>query len=167
MHRSVPVNEPIGFPGVIEVPKGSEVQLDLLLESVIEGVLVSGTASAPTIGECSRCLDELSEDVQVTLTELYAYPDSTTDETTDEDEVSRLVDQLVDLAPAATEAIVLALPQAPLCSPDCPGLCPDCGVKWVDLEPGHAHEKIDPRWAALVEEFGGSELGETRPGDTQ
>jgi len=156
LHRMAPVGTTLGVPGVIVVPEGSEIELDLLLESVVEGVLVSGTASASVTGQCSRCLDPTEEEVEVELTELFAYPDSTTDSTTEEDEVARLVDDRIDLEPTVRDAIVLALPQVPLCSEDCQGLCPECGGKWADLEPGHGHETIDPRWAALVERFGDS-----------
>ncbi|WP_309114038.1 YceD family protein [Saccharothrix sp.] len=153
--RSVPAGG-MGLEGVIAVPKGGVVDLDLLLESVVEGVLVTGTASTVVEGECSRCLEPLSAKVEVGLTELYAYPDSTTDETTEEDEVSRLHDDLVDLEPVVNDAIVLSLPQVPLCSPDCPGLCVDCGGKLAELGPDHGHETIDPRWAALRERFDGN-----------
>lgn len=156
LRRMAPVRTALGFPGVILVPEGSEIELDLLLESVVEGVLVTGTAAAHTTGECSRCLDPIDGDVEIDLTELFAYPHSTTEATTDEDEVSRLVDDRIDLEPAVRDALVLALPQVPLCSEDCAGLCPECGGKWADLEPGHGHETIDPRWAALVERFGDS-----------
>ncbi len=151
VRRSAPTNDPLGFDGVIAVPKGAEVELDVLLESVVEGVLVSGTAFGPLEGECSRCLDPITDEVEVDITELFAYPDSTTDETTDEDEVSRLVDDLLDLEPVVRDAVVLALPHVPLCAPDCRGLCVDCGGKWADLDPNHRHETIDPRWAALNE----------------
>ncbi|MTD55353.1 YceD family protein [Amycolatopsis pithecellobii] len=154
VRRDVPVGASLGFPGVIVVPEGSEIELDLLLESVVEGVLVTGTATAHTTGECSRCLDPIEGDTEIHLTELFAYPDSTTEATTEEDEVSRLIDDRIDLEPVVRDALVLALPQVPLCREDCPGLCPDCGAKWADLEPGHGHETIDPRWAALVERFG-------------
>ena len=151
--RTAPATEGFGLPEVIAVPVGAEVALDLLLESVVEGVLVSGTATAPLAGECSRCLDPIADEITVDLTELYAYPDSTTDETTEEDEVSRLVDDVIDLEPVVRDTIVLALPQVPLCREDCRGLCPDCGAKWADLGPDHRHETIDPRWAALTERF--------------
>ena len=153
LRRTAPVVHPLGVEGVIAVPVGAEVRLDLLLESVVEGVLVSGTASAPTAGECSRCLDPIAGRVEVEITELFAYPDSTTDATTDDDEVSRLVDDLIDLEPVVRDAVVLALPAVPLCAEDCAGLCPGCGVKWADLGPDHRHETIDPRWAALTERF--------------
>jgi uncharacterized protein len=153
LQRTITADVAVGFPGVIDIPPGAEYRLELLLESVVEGVLVSGSASATATGQCSRCLDPIAEPVEVEITELFAYPDSTTEATTEEGEVSHLVDDLVDLGPLVRDAVVLALPQVPLCRPDCPGLCPDCGTKWVDLEPGHGHEKIDPRWAALVERY--------------
>ncbi|WP_436501442.1 YceD family protein [Actinokineospora sp. HUAS TT18] len=151
VRRSAQAKYAIGLEGVIAIPAGADVELDVLLESVVEGVLVSGTASGPLAGECSRCLDPISDEVEVDITELFAYPDSATDETTDEDEVSRLVDDLVDLEPVVRDAVVLALPHVPLCSPDCAGLCAECGGKWAELEPDHRHETIDPRWAALQE----------------
>jgi uncharacterized protein len=152
LHRAVPA-EGVGLEGVIAVPEGGEVDLDLLLESVVEGVLVSGTARAVAVGECSRCLEPVSSEVEVNLMELFAYPDSTTEATTDEDEVSRIVDDLIDLEPVVRDAIVLALPQVPLCSPDCRGLCSQCGGKLAELGPDHGHETIDPRWAALKKRF--------------
>jgi uncharacterized protein len=146
--------EGVGLEGVIAVPEGGEVDLDLLLESVVEGVLVSGTARTVAVGECSRCLEPVSSEVEVNLMELFAYPYSTTEATTDEDEVSRIVDDLIDLEPVVRDAIVLALPQVPLCSPDCRGLCSQCGGKLAELGPDHGHETIDPRWAALKKRFG-------------
>ncbi|WP_326569200.1 YceD family protein [Amycolatopsis rhabdoformis] len=153
VRRSVPLEAALGVPDVISLEAGSTLELDLLLESVVEGVLVSGTASATATGTCSRCLDPLTEEVEVDLTELFAYPGSATEETTDEDEIPRLIDDRIDLEPIVRDAVVLALPLVPLCEEDCAGLCTECGVKWADLEPGHGHEKIDPRWAALVERF--------------
>lgn len=151
--RTATANHEVGLEGVIAIPTGAEVELDLLLESVVEGVLVSGTARGPLAGECSRCLDPITDEVTVDVTELFAYPDSATDETTDSDEIARLVDDLVDLEPIVRDAVVLAVPSAPLCTPDCAGLCPECGGKWAELGPDHAHENIDPRWAALQERF--------------
>ena len=135
----------------IAVPEGTSIELDVRLESVTEGVYVSGTVHAPLSGECARCLDALVDEVDVELSELFAYPDSVTDETTDADELPRVVNDLIDIEQIVRDALVLALPLAPLCRDDCPGLCPDCGEKWVDLAPDHGHETLDPRWAALRE----------------
>ncbi|HJP76976.1 MAG TPA: DUF177 domain-containing protein [Pseudonocardiaceae bacterium] len=155
-HREAAVEHALGFEPVIMVPKGSTVTFDALAESVVEGVLMSGTATAHTEGECSRCLDPLTGEVEIEFTELYAFPDSLTEATTDEDEVYRITDDLIDLEPVIRDAIVLALPQAPLCTPDCLGLCPECGGRRAELGPDHGHETIDPRWAGLADRFDGA-----------
>ncbi|NYI43376.1 uncharacterized protein BJ993_000456 [Nocardioides aromaticivorans] len=136
---------------VLSVPEGAPVELDLRLEAVMEGVLVTGTASAVLEGECARCLEPIHDELEVTFQELFVYDDiRDSAEAEEDDEVSMLQDDLVDLEPLLRDAVVLALPFQPLCQDDCPGLCPECGVRLID-EPDHAHEApIDPRWAALT-----------------
>jgi DUF177 domain-containing protein len=148
LNRTVPAPADLGVE-MIGVPEGADVNLDLRLESVSEGVLVSGTISVSLQGECGRCLAEIHQELAVPILELFAYENSTTDETTDEDEVGRMQGDLIDLEPALRDAVVLALPVNPLCRQDCPGLCPECGVRWDELPEDHTHEQIDPRWAAL------------------
>lgn len=138
---------------LVAIPPHAAVDLDLRLESVSEGVLVTGVVSAPTAGDCARCLQPVTGDIEIELTELFAYPNSATDATTD-DEMGRVIDDAVDLEQAIVDAVGLALPLSPLCEPDCPGLCPDCGVALAGAEPGHQHDKIDPRWAKLAERAG-------------
>ena len=128
------------------VPEGDPVYLDLRLEAVMEGVLLTGTATATLVGECVRCLGAISDESRVALQELYTYDAPDTDE--DED-VSKLEDDLLDLEPLLRDAVVLSLPFQPVCREDCPGLCPECGVRLAD-DPDHQHEQaIDPRWAGL------------------
>jgi uncharacterized protein len=135
---------------VIGVPEGADLVLDLRLESVMEGVLVSGVVIAPLTGECGRCLEPVTDELEVEIAELFAYEDSTTSETVDdEDEVSFMVGDLLDLEPVLRDAIVVELPLTPLCSPDCPGLCVDCGERLEVGAPPHDHVLLDPRWAAL------------------
>ena len=74
---------------VVGVPQGSPVDLDLRLESVMEGVLVSATAQAEVAGECVRCLDPITRSVEVSLQELYAYPGRERDMADDETELRR------------------------------------------------------------------------------
>jgi uncharacterized protein len=146
--RSVPAPAGLGLD-LIAVPEGAPLALDLRLESVTEGVLVTGTISAALTGQCGRCLDPVSDDLRVDICELFAYPDSATDETTEADEVHRISGELLDVEPVVRDAVVLGLPWTPLCRAECAGLCPTCGQRLDDLPPGHAHEVIDPRWAAL------------------
>jgi uncharacterized protein len=147
--RSVPAHSGLALD-LVAVPDDASLVVDLRLESVTEGVLASGTVTAPIVGECGRCLDPVSGEVVAEFVELFAYEESTTDETTDQDEVHRVRDDYVDLEPVLRDAVVLGLPFAPLCRPDCGGLCPDCGQKLDELPDGHTHEKIDPRWASLA-----------------
>jgi uncharacterized protein len=148
VERVVPAPADLGLE-LIGVPEGTELHLELRLESVSEGVLVSGTVTGPVQGECARCLRPIGYSLVVPIQELYAYENSTTDETTDEDEVGRMQGDLIDLEPALRDAVVLALPTNPLCRDDCPGLCPGCGVRWDELPADHDHRQIDPRWAGL------------------
>lgn len=134
---------------LIAIEPGAPLDLDLRLESVSEGVLVSGTVHAPTQGECSRCLEPVTSAIDIALTELFAYPDSLTESTTEEDEVGHVVDHTVNLEQSIVDAVGLALPFAPLCREDCPGLCPQCGVALAAAGPEHRHEQVDPRWAKL------------------
>lgn len=149
VHQTVEAPARIGV-ALAGIEAGAPVELDLRLESVSEGVLVTGTVSAPTFEECARCLTTIAGDVEFDLTELYAYPESATEATTEEDEVGRVVDDTIDLEQPIVDAVGLALPFSPLCTDDCLGLCADCGVRLADAEPGHGHEKIDPRWAKLT-----------------
>jgi uncharacterized protein len=152
LQLTVPATEPLGSD-VIAVPAGEPIELDLRLEAVSEGVLVTGSAMAVAVGECVRCLREVREEVEVDLTELFVYPGSRRERQSapddEEDELPALDGDLLDLEPTVTDALVPALPFQPLCSPDCGGLCSVCGVRLDDAEPGHAHEVLDPRWAAL------------------
>lgn len=148
--QTVPSPLRIGLD-LIAIEPDADLDLDLRFESVSEGVLVSGTMHAPTRGECSRCLGPITDEVEIALTELFAYPDSVTESTTESDEVGRVIDETVDLAQPIVDAVGLALPFVALCAADCPGLCPQCGVALATAEAGHHHEQIDPRWAKLVE----------------
>lgn len=150
VQRTVPAPEDLGTE-VIGVPAGDDVELDFRLEAVMEGVLVSGSARARVVGECVRCLDEVVDDVDVSVQELYVYPGraEVAEENGDDEEDTRELDgDLVDVEPALRDALVTALPFQPLCRDDCPGLCSLCGARLAD-DPQHSHDTIDPRWAAL------------------
>jgi len=146
--RTVPAPADLGIE-VLRVPEGSPVDLDLRLEAVMEGVLVTGSASAELAGECARCLEPITDEIEVRFQELFVYDDQ--DYSSEEDdEVSMLEGDLLDLEPLLRDAVVLALPFQPLCEDDCPGLCPECGARLKD-DPDHTHEApIDPRWAGLA-----------------
>jgi uncharacterized protein len=138
---------------VIAIPAGRPLELDLRLESVVEGVLVTGSVSGTAAGACVRCLDPVTVPVTAHLQDLFVYADRAEHHQEvgaddDEDEVREIVGDLIDLEPALRDAVVPALPFQPVCREDCPGLCSECGAHLAQ-DPTHHHEVIDPRWAAL------------------
>jgi uncharacterized protein len=146
LERTVPAPADLGIE-VLKVPEGAPVELELRLEAVVEGVLVTGDAFATLEGDCVRCLEPVTDEVDVHFQELFLYarPDD------DEDEDLLVVqDDMVDLEPVLRDAIVLGLPFQPLCRDDCRGLCTECGANLND-DPEHGHDApIDPRWAGLT-----------------
>jgi uncharacterized protein len=144
--RTVPAPADL-YAGMAGVPEGSDLRLDVTLESVTEGVLVTAKVTAQITGECARCLEPLAQTVEVRCQELFSYGQGAGD--ADEDGYS-LDGDLLDLEPVLRDALVLALPLAPLCRQDCPGLCVECGALLAQVGSEHAHERaIDPRWAGL------------------
>jgi uncharacterized protein len=135
---------------LIGVQEGSDIELDLRLEAVHEGILVSGTVFAEVKGECGRCLDPLAYDLEANVQELFFYEGVELSDEEDDEEQRRVEHDLIDLEPVLRDAVVTMLPFQPVCREDCQGLCSECGVRLED-EPGHHHEDMDPRWAALAE----------------
>lgn len=155
--RTIPAPDALRVE-LAEVPVGTEVELSVQLEAVHEGVLVTGTATAPVSGECARCLEPVTSSVEASFQELYQYEPSP--EEADEDDELLLEGDLLDLEPVLRDAVVLALPLSPLCSDDCTGLCPDCGVRLADAGPGHQHDDaVLPEWEAL-RQFNGFDTGD-------
>ena len=128
--------------GLAVVPKGGKVELFLRLESVHEGIYVSGGLKTRATADCSRCLEPMSVPIQVDIQELFAYSLEVEDDFV-------IQDQTIDLEQVIVDSVVLNLPFTPICSADCLGLCPNCGAK-MNENPNHKHEApIDSRWSAL------------------
>ena len=139
---------------VIGTPEGSPVAVDATLTVLADGVLVRATADLHVHGECVRCLRDLDEDRSVRIDELYLFPEVIEAQRAEGDEEAEdllaVGETTLDLEPALRDALVPTLPFQPLCRPDCPGLCPDCGKRLEDLPADHHHEVLDPRWSALA-----------------
>lgn len=139
------LSEQIGTD-VMGIEAGSTLVIPTRLESVHEGILATADFTAKVSGICSRCLDEISDDLEIEIQELFMYrPEQEDDFVVEQDRI--------DLEQALIDSVVPALPLQPLCSEDCAGLCSRCGVR-MDEDPSHSHEDpIDPRFSAL-EGFG-------------
>ncbi|TPW72303.1 DUF177 domain-containing protein [Schumannella sp. 10F1B-5-1] len=128
--------------GAASVPEGSKLTIDLRLEGLHDGVLVTGEVDATAHGECGRCLDPVTIPVELEFQELFAYsPDEAFDYSVRDDHV--------DLEPVVRDAVVLSLPFQPVCRPDCPGLDPETGEKLTASPDADERAVSDPRWAAL------------------
>ncbi|MEE6288414.1 DUF177 domain-containing protein [Georgenia sp. MJ173] len=159
--------------GVMRVIAGSELVLTARLESVREGILVTGVVRADTHAECVRCLRDIDSELVVDVADLYFYPGAREAALAEGDEeaedMRELEGELLDLEPLLRDSIVTAMPFQPLCRPDCAGLCPGCGERFDDLPADHEHVDIDPRWAALagLAEGASTDLAEDGPSGSE
>jgi uncharacterized protein len=127
------------------VPAGALVEAELILEALQgDAVLAEGTVRAPWEGPCRRCLGPASGTVSVPVRELF-------ETTPDEEDIYLLKGDQIDLEPLVRDAVLLELPQAPLCTEGCRGLCPTCGTNLNEGTCPCETEVRDPRWAALDE----------------
>lgn len=141
-HLAIAVAESMG-EGIVAVQEGSEIDLDVRLESVHEGILVTAEVDAVAEGECGRCLIDIALPLEVEFQELFAYHSGEAFE-------YEVQDDHVDLESLIRDAVVLSLPFQPVCRPDCPGLDPETGLRLADHPELVTPEHSDPRWAALA-----------------
>jgi uncharacterized protein len=164
--RSVPAPEHMGV-AMARVPAGAELNLEVQLEGVREGVLVTATVTGPLAGECARCLDPFTSVIKVRFQELFVLggDDRQADDPDADDNYELDASGLLDLEGALRDAVVLELPLSPLCEQGCQGLCVECGVRLADAEPGHRHEQRGAMWAALKDFRADQPDGEQPAGD--
>jgi uncharacterized protein len=128
------------------VPVGADVCADLVLESIADGSITAiGTVRAPWVGECRRCLQDVTGELAIEVSEVFeANPI--------DGETYPLDHERLDLAPMVRDVVLLALPLAPLCSGGCAGPDPDAHPVTVAVDDGEAPEPpADPRWSGLAD----------------
>jgi uncharacterized protein len=126
------------------VPSEDPVRIDILLESVVEGIMASGPLSGRIAYRCARCLKDFSTDFHYEVQELF------TREATAQDDHYPIADGNIDLEPMVRDTVLLAVPFSPLCRESCLGLCERCGGD-RNLGECSCGSEIDPRWAVLDE----------------
>jgi uncharacterized protein len=124
------------------VPDEHPVRMEVLLESVVEGIAVSGPLSGRIAYRCARCLESFDRDFRLEVNEVFA-PDAT-----EEDDEYPITQGHIDLEPMVRDAVVLEMPFSPLCRPNCLGLCERCGGDRNRGQCACAPE-VDHRWAPL------------------
>ena len=121
------------------VPAGSPVRLELVLESLSTALSATGSVHVAWVGTCRRCLDPVEGEADASVQEIFERQPV-------EGETYRLDGDTVDLEPLVRDAVLLALPLAPLCRETCPGPAPE---EFPTGSPDEAEIRPDPRWAAL------------------
>jgi uncharacterized protein len=120
------------------------------------GILVRGDLEAPVRRTCARCLEAFVEPARISVSEEFVPsidPDTgTTVERDESDDAVQLIDEHneIDLTPVLREEFALTEPMHPLCRPDCPGLCAECGERLDERHAPHVSDDIDPRLAGLA-----------------
>jgi uncharacterized protein len=129
------------------IAPGTPATVKATLHSFEGGVMVAVTVDVPWVGCCRRCGVPIKGELHAFMKERYCEPGVGYSDP-DDDESFRIEDDTLDLTPMLIEAVALELPMAPLCRPDCAGLCPHCGVD-KNTESCSCEAPIDPRWASL------------------
>jgi uncharacterized protein len=141
--RTVRVRGSVEAPATDVAQILGEIEAELLLESVVEGILVSGRLTGEWSLRCARCLDAFRRPFETDVSEMFvARPEA------DGDDYPLGPEAAIDPRPLVVDAIGLDLPFAPICRPGCLGLCETCGGN-RNLGECPGHEEVDPRWAGL------------------
>jgi uncharacterized protein len=143
--RTIRLEEPIDGlqTELAKVSADRPIEAELLMESVVEGILASGPVEGVMSYSCARCLKPFEGGFRVEVQELFAGAPEGDDE-------YRIEEGQVDLEPLIRDAVVTSMPFAPLCRPDCLGLCARCGGD-MNLGECSCPPETDARWEALAE----------------
>ncbi len=128
---------------IAEVPADEPVRLEVRLESLVEGILVTGPVTCRFEFRCARCLRPSSDRFEVEVTELFRHHP-------EEEDDYPIGDGAIDLEPMVRDAVLLSMPFSPLCRPECLGLCERCGGD-RNLGECSCPPRVDPRWAPLAD----------------
>ena len=125
------------------VEEGTDIDVALTLESITGAISATGTIRTRWTSSCRRCLDPVDGTLDQEVDELFASDHV-------EGESYPLGRETIDLEPLIRETVLLSLPQAPLCRPDCPGPHPTRSPsRRRGRRRGAGERPVDPRWAAL------------------
>ena len=146
-YRDITIREPLaGVQSALGRMTADRINARLRMESVMEGILVTGRAEAGSSLQCARCLVEFPSSLDVEVCELYVVPGAAG---TDVDDTYKVAGAELDLEPMLRDALTLALPLRPLCREGCKGICARCGADLNSASCACIEDSVDPRWAPL------------------
>ncbi|MCJ7823123.1 MAG: DUF177 domain-containing protein [Armatimonadetes bacterium] len=125
---------------------------EIRVENIGSLLLVRGRLDGLFRLSCTRCLGDFDQAFSVEVEDEFATEDTAPDiETVDRDEpaASAISDYLLDTLELVRQQVLLNAPMAPVCRPDCPGICPECGQNLNEGPCGCVPEAADSRWTQL------------------
>jgi len=123
----------------------------------VRGILVTGAVELDLVQRCRRCMERFGNHLELEIEEEFI---TTIDlhtgeyvELTDDDEPELLINEhhILDLEPVLQEYIIVASARSGLCSSDCKGLCPVCGISLNTGACQCEQKAVDPRFAVLAQ----------------
>jgi uncharacterized protein len=148
----------VGEHGVSEKSDRGDLKLEVWLESSPDGIRVKGDIQGSVSLQCTRCLEEYRQDLDIAVDEFYRRAGLSTlggdgrrladGEIQEEDEYV-IAEGAIDLNLLLNDAVMLSLPIKHLCTEECKGLCQWCGKNLNEGECGCVREVIDPRLEVL------------------
>lgn len=155
------VNEQLDVSGLFrnrsDVISTGPLHINLTVKPEGDLVVVDGTLEIDMELACSRCLEPTHTHSRIPFAEQFKPVSSDLKENSlDEDEESDIIgvaNDRLDLQLFVEEYVQLFMPFAPLCKPDCKGLCAQCGSNLNENQCTCSNEKIDPRLASLQDFF--------------
>jgi uncharacterized protein len=144
--RDISLSVPASLFGFddVRIDDDSSIAVTLHLESLTDGIVVRGELGGHWQLQCRRCLRPVADVSVASVDELYQpIPDNP--------DAYPLDGEQLDLRPMVRELVLLSLPESPLCRPDCPGMCPQCGADLQSDPCSCGAQLTDERWAVLDE----------------
>lgn len=151
VQREIGAEDPLWEDADLNLVSAVDVDLRVIATSTGQ-VVARGRVTAHLGGRCRRCLEPVESTVDQELSLVWAPPDELADEEDEPGTELRSLDvsqNQLDMAEAIREELILAAPTYVLCSEDCRGLCPRCGINRNEASCDCTLREPDPRWDAL------------------
>jgi len=126
-----------------------DVHVEIDVVRMLDDLQIDARFAGGFTGTCDRCLETFTGQLEGELRVLGRKGDAASHELGGEDGIVFYGGPIVDLTGEIRQGLLLGLPMRMLCSPECRGLCPRCGVNRNVESCTCTVEGTNPRWAAL------------------
>jgi uncharacterized protein len=145
---SIEIEQRVRFAGELAKRYPDGVVVEGRITHIRHGVHLEGTLRGVERETCARCLELFDRPIDIDVAETFSEDVGPGEDAAAT--VSPLVDRTIDLTDLVSQLLEVDEPMAPVCSPDCRGICPTCGVNRNVATCSCVHEAVDPRLAGLA-----------------